>query len=84
MSNTISRPWYLCCFLFNAPHIVNKLGKRIFYQTILSCLEQFCSREMVTTNSMTILPKGPCGFVQYNTPLKKALAGKPTENRIIH
>ena len=48
--------WCLCCFLFNPPR------EKFFFQTILSCLEPFRPRGMVT-NLRTIRFKGRYGSV---------------------
>ena len=56
-------------FLFNInpPHIwrCQQIGKKIFFQTILSCLEPFCPKGMVV-NSRTIRSKVPYSLVQWN------------------
>ena len=57
--------FFVFCLIHLTVAIFNKLGKLIFFWTILSYLELFCPRGMVT-NSRTIQFKGPNGSVQYN------------------
>ena len=61
----------------NPPHIwrCQQIGKNIFFQTILSCLEPYYPRGMVT-NSRTIWFKGPYDSVQqhWNTRTWRAFS----------